>query len=90
MSDTFWLNVRYALLSVGSGLLFQAFGKYITADQASSLVAPLVDLIIGGMMFVGTWFWGNFVKWGTKTVSEKTGARFDVPTVNPATGSIEK
>ena len=90
MSDTFWMNLRYALIAVGSSLLMRAFGDYLSPDQAASLLTPLVDLIVGGLAMFGAWIWGNVVKWGTKTFTAQTASRSDVPTVSPATGAIEK
>ena len=89
MSDTFWLNLRYTLIAIGSSLLMKAASGYLTPDQAASLVTPFAELIIGALTLLSTWVWGNVVKWGTKTVSNSTGARSDVPTVNAATGASE-
>jgi hypothetical protein len=85
MSDQTWAAIRYALIAVGS---FLAGKGYVTMDQVNTVIENL-PAIIGGITTLVTAIWGLYVKWNTRAVPAITAARRDVPTINPATGSVE-
>lgn len=68
-------QVRYLLLLLGPIL---ATKGYMTEGNW--------ELIVGAIISVATIAWGTYVRWNTATVPAKTGARSDVPTLNPVTG----
>lgn len=84
--DLFWQNLRYTLVSMGTGLIVKYAGAFFSPDQAASLSEGLVGLVFLG----GAVAWGNYVKFRTKSVPDATAARRDVPTVSGATGAIER
>jgi hypothetical protein len=86
MSDALMLNVRYVLISLGVGLLVNWSGGVLNEGQATQIVEP----VLGGIITVGTWLWGNYVKAGTKAVPLSTASRMDVPTVSSVTGQVER
>jgi hypothetical protein len=85
MKDMFWQNLRYTFVSLGTGLIVKYAGTVFSADQAASLS----EGVVGAVCLIGAIGWGNYVKWRTRAVPEKTAARADVPTVSAATGAIE-
>jgi hypothetical protein len=88
MSDQFWANVRYILVSIGTVLVVKYLGGIIGEEHAAALVGPAVDLILGLFIGGGAVAWGNFVKSGTKAVPLATAERTDVPTVSAVTGAV--
>jgi hypothetical protein len=86
-SDMLWQNLRYLLISLGSSLVTQyGLGKFID----SAAIEAIAGLIVGLLMLFGGWAWGVYVKWRTKSVTEKTAAREDVKTVSGATGEVRR
>jgi multidrug efflux pump subunit AcrA (membrane-fusion protein) len=83
MGDSFWMNVRYALIALGVGLLVKYFN--INTETAEGFVTPIVGAAIAFL----TAMWGNYVRSGTATVPVSEAKRPDVETVSPATGKIE-
>ena len=86
MNDNLLVVLRAVLMVAGG---FLAGRGYVTSDQVSSFVAKLPE-IIGAATSIGSMIWGIYVRWNTKSVSVKTGARPDVPTLSTATGTVEK
>jgi hypothetical protein len=85
MNDQVAMLLRYGLIMVGS---YFAGGGALPVEQ----IGPLVDQAIqlgSGAVALGTVLWGYYIKRGTKTVSAKTAARVDVPTLSPVTGKPE-
>lgn len=83
MNDQLWVTTRYILIGGGS---FLAGRGIIPPDQ----VAQTVDLVMtagGTFVAAAAALWGLYVRWNTKAVPAVTGARDDVPTINPATGA---
>lgn len=77
--DTVWQILRYILIAGGSFVV----GKgWVTAEQ--------VEMIIGAIGSIGAILWGLYVKFGTKSVSNATADRIDVPTVSGATGEVQR
>jgi hypothetical protein len=87
MSDTFWANVRYVLIAVGIAIAVRYWG--VSEASASTVVSPIVDIVLGLLIAAGSAAWGNYVKFGTKAVPVKTAERTDVPTVSAVTGKVE-
>lgn len=90
MSDTVWVNIRYALIALGVGIAVKYSRGILTEETATSLISPAVDVLIGVIMAGGSAIWGNYVRSGTKAVPVETAARADVPTVSAATGAIQR
>jgi hypothetical protein len=85
MSDSFWMNIRYALIAGGVALLVKYSGGLFTPENAEQIVTPL----IGGLIALGTAVWGNYVRTNTKTVPQTVAKRSDIETVSPVTGTVE-
>jgi peptidoglycan hydrolase-like protein with peptidoglycan-binding domain len=85
MSDSFWMNIRYALIAGGVALLVKYSGGLFTPENAEQIITPLV----GGLIALGTAVWGNYVRSKTKAVPEATAKRSDIETVSPVTGAVE-
>lgn len=83
--DAVWMGVRYALILLGGVLV--GHGQ-ISKDDLGPLVDGIIQLA-NTAVAVAPIIWGFYVKWNTKTVSQKTGDRKDVPTLNAATGMSE-
>lgn len=88
MSDVFWANVRYALIALGVAIVVKYSGGIFNEGTATSLVSPLVDVIIGVLMAGGSAIWGNIVKSGTKAVPNS--AAKNIATVSPVSGKVIK
>lgn len=89
MADTVWVNIRYAMIAIGVGLLTNYTKDLISSEQAVGLITPVVDAAIGGAIAASGWVWGILVRRGTKAVPVETAARSDVTTVSAATGKVE-
>lgn len=85
MPDSFWVNIRYALIALGVGLATKYSGGLISPENAEALITP----VVGAAIAIGTALWGNYVRSGTKAVPTATAKRDDVPTVSAATGQVE-
>ena len=84
-TDVVWTVVRYVLIAGGAFLAGRGFVK-------PEEVAPLVDALVpalSGLVASLTALWGVYIRINTKSVSNATGARLDVSTLSPVTGSIE-
>jgi hypothetical protein len=90
MTDTFWINVRYILIAAGVALATKYLGSIFNEASATTLITPIVDIIIGLVMAGGAAAWGNYVRAGTKAVPVATANRTDVPTVSPVSGQVQK
>lgn len=85
-TDILWQLLRDAM-KIGGTALAVRYGL----DSAQ--VGSALDLVLAaGMASVaaGGAVWGVYVRWRTKSVPEAVGARANVPTVNAATGAVEK
>jgi hypothetical protein len=79
--DAIFLNLRYFLVAIGVALAANICNGCI----GNGAVEQIVGIVIAGL----TWVWGNYVKWGTKSVPESVAARPDVPTVSAGTGAVQ-
>lgn len=89
MSDAFWVNVRYALIAAGVALATKYSGGIFDEASATTLVTPVIDVVIGLAIAGGSALWGNYVRIGTKAVPAATADRSDVPVVSAATGQVQ-
>jgi hypothetical protein len=89
--DIIWQNVRYLLLMVSAATAAAGWVSSEHAKQIGELAsdAAMWGQIGGAVFLVGTWVWGNIIKWNTKTVPAVVAGNPTVPTVNPATGAVE-
>lgn len=78
-SDSVWQIIRYLLIAVGGYFTNKGI---ITADQWTAIVSALGTLFVAG--------WGIYVKFGTKATTASAAASPAVPTVSPATGTVQK
>ncbi len=79
MNFDMWMQLlRYSLLTLGPAA---AATGYATGEQWST--------IVGGIVWLVTFVWGIYVKYGTTSVPDRVAIRADVPTVNPITGTVK-
>lgn len=82
-SDSVVQVIRYLMLIVGGGLTFLGWA---TPTEVATLTTSIIAAV-GPVMTVGTFVWGLYVKWKTKSVPVHVAARIDVPTVSSVTGA---
>lgn len=73
-SDMVWQMIRYILLATGG------IGAGTSASNHTQLLVSL------GMMF-GTFLWGCFIKWATRSVPQAT-LRTGTLVTTPVTGAV--
>lgn len=86
IQDTIWQTVRYVLIA--GGMYLAGKGK-IDPSQVASTADSIIQ-IGGSIVSVGTMIWGLVIKWKTVPVPASVGARPDVPTTSPVTGSLQQ
>jgi hypothetical protein len=86
MNDQVWQSIRYLLIAGG---MFMAGKGSVDMSQVPSLVDALMQ-VGGAAVSLGTAAWGFYVKYKTRAVPASVAARIDVPTVNAATGKVER
>lgn len=85
MLDFVMQNARYALIGVGMLVVGLGWASQSDVDQGINLTMTAG----GALITAGTWLYGLYVKWNTKSVPLTTAVRADVPTVSPVTGSVQ-
>lgn len=86
MKDIYWTLLRQVLLVVSAPL---ALRWGVSAADGAGLVDAVLTAAMAATT-AGTMAWGLYVRKGTVTVSEATGARATVKTISAATGATEK
>lgn len=89
MNKDFWAMMLRNILIASSSILI---GAGIASEGEVKGIIQNSDALltgIGAAIYIGTTVWQMIVKWRTKTVSEDTGARPNVPTLSPITGKKE-
>lgn len=86
MNDEFWTALRYVLIASGSFFV----GRGMASTQEVMAFADLAVQVGSGAIALGTALWGLYVRWNTKAVPAPVAARPDVPTVNSATGVVQR
>jgi hypothetical protein len=73
--DMIWQMLRYALLATGG----------ITAGASASNHTQLIGALV---MMIGTFLWGCYVKWSTKSVPQNSLRPGSSLVVTPGTGKV--
>lgn len=86
--DVLWTQIRN-LLVVASGVLVGL--GVATNIEVTQFIDKIGQVIVGvgAVVYVGTTMWQWYVRWNTRAVPIQVAERPSIPTVNPATGTIE-
>lgn len=83
--DSIWQNIRYFLIAAAAAAVTVGVVKSEHQSFLTALISQL-DTVGPGLIGLGVWFWGNYVKWGTTPVQDAVIERRSIPVVSSATG----